>query len=558
MNEIQNKNGKLLRTTSIENLNEIISQTETIMSSNDDSMEIINGDKTVTGSISNMRDMIRNYTDEKSEIFDLYDVDSNSLRIHELLDLLSENGVNRKVKSKINDDLLIPLMNELSRMERTNTYIKKINDTDTSTYDNKSIFKQISDLRDGVSNLYDTVFEVANGTLLNDDELNSLTVSCLSVRTELQEILDTQQLIQNNDYNVITGTTFPNYNNENINNVNSTILDTISNMDINYFKQSELLGNLGILEGRNMTADYVDVGIYVPGLTFTSEQMSRDVGDTIYISIPGEPRDLGTSKIITHGNFKTKYRYSISSTIVNEMGNKIWNNGYTEIKFEDDFNMKANESIYLYNYDRVVEIRFSVDTTISTNEILVFQGDMSSYQRWVLYDGVTSIDSTFDLSLNSNYDESEMEAGYSWRNIGNIISNPNLIYEMKITSISTYYDYISYAFTLVGTIYNEDIEKKILVRNKLDMCEHDVAYELVIGSQWKYHIDTFTVIYGKITLPDGVNPEHIKHIHIKYLNGAYDVIDIKRYYNTPRYYIQNNEYRDLDGQVVEVRYVTSM
>jgi hypothetical protein len=154
------------------------------------------------------------------------------------------------------------------------TTISDINcgsDGDVTSCGINSVYKQISDLRDGVDAIYDTVVEVANGTLENDTDLTNITTTASDSVTYIDGLLSAQTTAQNNAWISFDTVKMPAHVANITSDVDTALTNQATAMDIKYLQTTNLFSEMTIPDD----AFGIEENLYLP----VSANLSTMIGN---------------------------------------------------------------------------------------------------------------------------------------------------------------------------------------------------------------------------------------------------------------------------------------
>ena len=329
-----NVGGKLLRTSSIENLQSLLNIIESDISGNENAIVAISNEPIMpsgifsVGTIQSINENANAYTDQLIGNTDLTQVTTNMNAITTLNTTGAIGSVDESVATSLDPGMLLLPIADLEPVVNGNgDAITEISNPNPSTWGPTSVHKQITDLRDGVADIYDTVVEVADGTLENDGELGALTSSVAANKSSIEGLLQDQVTVQTDRETLQNSVLFPDMLTDNQTATDAAIAANVPVLDAAYFQKANLLSELR----EEITTSYPLFG------NFTMVSMA-----TAFIE---------TEMIMTHHNYDAQHSGTQPYIVLteDEGGMSMYQYEFTSITLID---LLANRD-YRFTFDNI-------------------------------------------------------------------------------------------------------------------------------------------------------------------------------------------------------------
>jgi hypothetical protein len=244
-----NVGGKLLRTSSIENLDSLIAGNQASIQTNEADLLTITDGGAETNSLAKLQADTKAYTDSLVSGVNLSAVIANR---DALLVLNGADGAVGSVATSVSTALdsttlrapLTALNVPVTNNTTSITDISCGSDGDVTSCGTNSVYKQITDLRDGVNEIYDTVVEVANGTLENDTDLDDITTAASDSVTYIDGLLSAQTTTQNNAWTSFDTDKIPAHVTGMTSDVDTALTNQATAMDLKYLQTTNLFSEI--------------------------------------------------------------------------------------------------------------------------------------------------------------------------------------------------------------------------------------------------------------------------------------------------------------------------
>lgn len=558
---------KLLRTTSIAGLTQTLADNLSNIAIIEGKLLVLNGDEDTLGSVDNVVKQANAYTDANIVGVDLAQVLLNQ---NEIAKLNGDDTVDGSVAKDILDNITSDSWDTNKatlepQVDANTTGIDAINcgsDGDLTSCGPNSVHKQISDLRDGVAEIYDTVVEIATETLLNDVELTNMTDSVTNNRTALEDLHDDHDIIAD-AYKVTQAQKFVDELAINKATYDTEEAKAVTEHDGRYFQISNLLSEVSAVPTR-ITADTILMSNTTVANTSVT---SLDVDSKVYMDVVSNvlvagntPTDIYVSNAHTPHDYlitipQIVYDDVLAAYNADVIGFKL------QIKLDNDIHgLVGNKITYAtVGGDKIV-------VTFSSGSVVADTYEFAS-NTFDIINGFSCSTESSVLTGTENIIEvvSELATGpFEHRIVVTVPTDFNFIvgntYEFTISSETVTGDstvFTTEGPTEVNATNNILFNGQAIARENLGIVGATEAVDMIIASQDKYIREDATVVGEVIALDSKVSIAHVKWIHINYPGDEYDTIYLENGPNAGEFKSHRIVPGDMDGEVVEVSYVLS-